>query len=81
MSQIEQKTVIHKTIPLKMIRIGSFLLQPLSPFPKFLYQSLLLLNNFPNDLVEEIPSDFNYLQENFDYKSKDFRHEILERMG
>lgn len=67
MSDITGQKIKHVSIPITVIRIVSILAFPLTPFPRFLYKSLKLLNNFPQDLIEKVPEDHQFLLENFDY--------------
>ncbi|MCG8696413.1 MAG: NAD(P)H-binding protein [Bacteroidales bacterium] len=57
----------HITIPLLGMCFFTWVLQPFNRFPRFLYKNLVLLNNFPVDLVERVPKDHKALRELFDY--------------
>jgi hypothetical protein len=71
----------HVSIPLSIINIVSFLLLPLTPFVRYLYKSLKLLNNFPPDLAENVSEDFKILRELFDYEPVTLEMEISRRMA
>lgn len=68
MTDIGGKKVKHVTIPLLIINVVSFLLLPFTPFVRYLYKSLKMLNNFPHDLAENVPKDHKLLRELFDYE-------------
>ncbi len=62
------KRIKHITIPLFIINIVSILVLPFTPFVRYIYKSLKLLNNFPPDLAENVPDDHKILRELFDYE-------------
>jgi len=80
MSEINGKKIKHLTIPLFLINVVSLLVLPFTPYVRFLYKSLKLLNNFPKDLADEVPKEYKLLQELFDYKSVTLEMEIKKRM-
>ena len=79
-SQISGKEIKHKAIPLMVINIVSFLILPFAPFVRFLYKSLKMLNNFPSDLAENVPSDHKILRDLFDYEPVTLEMEINRRI-
>ncbi len=79
-SSISGKKIKHVSIPLIIINIISFLLFPFTPFLKFLYQSLKLLNNFPPDLAKDVPEEHQKLRELFDYVPVSLETETTRRM-
>jgi uncharacterized protein YbjT (DUF2867 family) len=78
-SQITGKPVKHMSIPLPIVKIVSFLAYPITPFVRFIYKTLLLLNNFPEDLAAEVPVEHKKLIDLFDYKSVSIQEEIETR--
>ncbi|KAA3624618.1 MAG: NAD-dependent epimerase/dehydratase family protein [Bacteroidetes bacterium] len=80
MSAITGQKVKHIAIPITAIRIVSILAYPFTPFPRFLYKSLKLLNNFPEDLIEKVPDDHQFLLENFDYEPITLERAIQEKL-
>jgi len=80
MTELSGKKIKHITIPLFLINIVSFLLLPFTPFVRFLYMSLKLLNNFPKDLAENVPKDHKLLRELFDYEPITLEMEINRRI-
>ena len=79
-SLISGKEIKHKAVPLMVINIVSLLLLPFAPFVRFLYKSLKMLNNFPPDLAENVPSDHKTLRELFDYEPVTLEMEIKRRI-
>ncbi|MEN8155028.1 MAG: NAD(P)H-binding protein [Acidobacteriota bacterium] len=77
---ISGKRIKHMTIPLFLINIVSFLILPFTPFVRFLYKSLKMLNNFPSDLAEDVPKDHKLLRELFDYEPMTLEMEINRRV-
>jgi NADH dehydrogenase len=77
---IAGKKYKHVTIPLSFINIISFILIPFSPFLRFLYKSLKMLNNFPQDLAIDVPNQHRLLRELFDYEPVTLEMEILKRL-
>jgi len=80
MSDISGKRIKHMTIPLFVVNIVSFLLLPFTPFVRYLYKSLKMLNNFPADLAEGVPEDHKLLRELFDYEPITLEMEINRRI-
>ena len=80
MSDISGKRIKHITIPLFLINIVSFLLLPFTPFVRYLYKSLKMLNNFPTDLADDVPKDHKLLRELFDYEPVTLEMEINRRI-
>jgi len=79
-SSISGKKIKHSAIPLTIINVVSFVLLPFTPFVRFLYKSLKMLNNFPHDLAERVPKDFEILNEIFDYDPISLEMEIRKRI-
>jgi uncharacterized protein YbjT (DUF2867 family) len=79
-SEISGKEIKHMAIPLVIINVVSFILIPFTPFVRYLYKSLKMLNNFPQDLASEVPKDHLLLRELFDYEPVTLEMEIRKRM-
>lgn len=80
MSHISGKKIKHMSLPLFLINIISFLLLPFTPFVRYLYKSLKMLNNFPTDLAENVPEDHKKLRELFNYEPVTLEMEIKQRI-
>jgi len=79
-SSISGKNIKHAAIPLIIVNILSFLLIPFTPFLRFLYKSLKMLNNFPPDLAESVPDEHEKLRELFDYTPVSLEDEATRRL-
>ena len=79
-AELSGKEIKHISIPLIIINIVSFLLLPFTPFVRFIYKSLKLLNNFPPDLAEDVPKAHKLLIELFDYEPVSLEMEIKRRI-
>ncbi len=67
-------------IPLFVINTASILTWPFHPFIRYVYWSLKLLNNFPQDLAKKVPMDHQLLLSTFDYIPTTFDEEIQKRL-
>ena len=81
MTEISGKRIKHISIPLFLINTISFILLPFSPFVRYLYKSLKLLNHFPKDLAEDVPKSHKLLLDLFDYEPITLEMEIRKRMN
>lgn len=79
-SREKNKLIKHITIPLFLVNMVSFILIPFIPFVRFIYKSLLLLNNFPEDLASRVPEDHKILRETFEYEPITLESEIVSRI-
>ncbi len=75
-SEITGERIKHIKIPLAVVKIISTIILPFNPFPRFIYWSLKLLNNFPQDLADNVPKDHEVLLNTFTYTSIDIESEI-----
>jgi len=80
MSAISGKTITHMAIPLTIVNIVSLLLLPFTPFIRFLYKSLKMLNHFPPDLAGQVPEEHRRLREMFTYEPVTLEMEIGRRI-
>lgn len=79
-TDISGKRIKYMKIPLFVINVVSFLLLPFTPFARYLYKSLKMLNNFPADLAEDVPKDYQLLRKLFDYEPVTLEMEIKQRI-
>jgi len=79
-TDISGKRIKYIKIPLFVINLVSFLLLPFNPFVRYLYKSLKMLNNFPTDLAESVPKDYQLLRKLFDYEPVTLEMEIKQRI-
>jgi uncharacterized protein YbjT (DUF2867 family) len=54
-------------IPVTPLKIASVLTHPFNPFLLYLVMALRMLNNFPQELVAQVPTDHRALLETFDF--------------
>ncbi len=80
MTDIGGEKIKHMKIPLFLLNLVSFLLLPFTPFVRYLYKSLKMLNNFPVDLAQQVPEDHKLLRELFDYEPVTLEMEIKQRI-
>jgi uncharacterized protein YbjT (DUF2867 family) len=78
-SEITGKNIKHIKIPLAIVKSVSVIVYPFAPFIDFVYQSLKLLNNFPEDLAKEVPADHKVLLKTFNYQPVGFDDEVKKR--
>jgi uncharacterized protein YbjT (DUF2867 family) len=67
-------------IPLFLIKTALIITRPFNPFIRYVYWSFKLLNNFPKDLAENVPIDYQFLLDTFDYSPTPFGVEIQKRL-
>lgn len=79
-SKITGKKVKHFPVPLFLFGFVSILVYPFNPFLRYIYKSLLMLNNFPEDLALMVPEDNKKLRELFKYDPVSLEMEIRKRM-
>jgi uncharacterized protein YbjT (DUF2867 family) len=66
-------------IPLINIKMAALATRPFSPFLQYIYWALKLLNNFPLDLIAQVPEDHQTLLKTFNYRPTSFEMEIRKR--
>ncbi|MFC1746911.1 SDR family oxidoreductase [Candidatus Neomarinimicrobiota bacterium] len=79
-SALTGKRIRHINLPLFIFRVGAMLALPFTPFVRFLYWSLKLLNHFPKDLAGRVPQDHQILLDTFSYSPVTFNMEIERRL-
>jgi uncharacterized protein YbjT (DUF2867 family) len=68
-------------IPVTPLKIASVLTRPLHPFLMYLVMAIRMLNNFPEELVVQVPTDHQLLLETFDFTPTTLEMEARSRMG
>jgi len=79
-SKITGKRVKHFPVPLFLFGVVSILAYPFNPFLRYIYKSLLMLNNFPEDLALMVTEDHKKLRELFNYEPVTLEMEIRRRI-
>lgn len=79
-SKITNLDIKPFTIPLVLLKIASIITLPFSPFVRFLYKTLIMFNNFPEDLAEKVSSDHKFLLDTFSYHPHTFEMEVKKRL-
>ena len=79
-SALSGKRIKHVTIPLFIVNIVSFLLLPFTPFVRYLYKRLKILNNLTTHLADNVAVDHKILRELFDYEPVTLEMEINRRI-
>ncbi|MBN1952650.1 MAG: NAD(P)H-binding protein [Bacteroidales bacterium] len=74
------KEIKHRRIPLAVLKIATAILFPVNPFPRYLYKSLLLLNNFPKDESGRVKEVHQLLLDTFDYQPTSLEMELETRL-
>jgi uncharacterized protein YbjT (DUF2867 family) len=70
-----------RRIPMTPLKIAAVLTRPVNPFLRYLVMALKLLNNFPEQLVAQVPEDHQKLRETFDFTPTTLEIEAQRRMG
>jgi uncharacterized protein YbjT (DUF2867 family) len=78
---ITGQPVRFSKIPLLLLNVATLVMWPFNPYPRYIYWSVKLLNNFPQDLAQRVPEDHQYLLDTFDYTPTTFEMEARERYG
>jgi uncharacterized protein YbjT (DUF2867 family) len=67
------------SVPLTLLKIAAALSRPFTPFVGQLVLAATLMNNFPQDLVAEVPADHQRLRDTFDYAPTTLEMEAQRR--
>lgn len=70
-----------RAIPLVPLRVVGWLLWPIKPFVRYLSWAVTMMNNFPQDLAEEVPADHRRLLETFQYSPTTLEEEARQRLS
>ena len=74
------KSIGFRKIPLLPLKIASIVTWPINPFLRHLYGHVKLMNNFPPDLVAQVPRDHRWLADTFDYTPTTLEMETQRRV-
>jgi uncharacterized protein YbjT (DUF2867 family) len=80
-SEATGRSIGFKEIPLWPIRIVATITRPFNPYLWQMFQSIKLLNAFPEDFVTDLPKDHERLKETFNYASTTLEEEAKRRWG
>ena len=75
------KSIHVQAIPTFPLQIASMVSLPFNPYLHHLVEHLRLLNNFPQDVVADVPDDFRHLMDTFSYKPTTIEAEARRRYG
>jgi uncharacterized protein YbjT (DUF2867 family) len=67
--------------PLLPLKLAAALSKPFYPYLQFIRGAVILLNNFPGDLIEKIPGDHARLLDTFDFVPTTLEDETRRRMA
>ena len=79
--EITGQPIQFSKIPLLPLNIASLVMWPFNLYPRYIYWSVKLLNNFPQDLAQRVPEDHQHLLDTFDYTPTTFEIEAQKRFG
>ncbi len=77
--KVWDREINYTPIPTIPIKIAGLLTWPFNPYLRYLSGSVSLLNLFPQDLAELVPTDFTRLQELFDYQATTLEEYAADR--
>jgi uncharacterized protein YbjT (DUF2867 family) len=80
-SAVGGREIHFHRIPVTPLKIASVLTRPFNPFLMYLVMALRMLNNFPEELVAQVPTDHQLLLETFDFTPTTLEVEARRRMG
>ena len=80
-SQKTGKSIKHLALPLPLINFASAILLPFYPYIRYLYKSLRLLNNFPEDEADKVPDEYTCLSEAFGHRPQSLNDYISEKIA
>lgn len=67
-SLITGQKIEHRKIPLFPLRMAALITKPFNSYLWHFVKFIRLLNNFPQNIINEVPKDHSLLQETFNYK-------------
>jgi uncharacterized protein YbjT (DUF2867 family) len=68
-------------IPVTPLKIAAVLTRPFNPFLRYLTLAIKLMNNFPEQLVAQVPEDHRNLRETFDFTPTTLEMEAQRRIA
>jgi len=78
-SQITGEPIRFIKLPLLPLNIASLVVWPFNPYLRYIFWSVKLLNNFPQDLAQRVPEDYQRLLDTFNYTPTTFEMEAGKR--
>lgn len=75
-----RKIRFHR-VPVTPLKIAAVLTRPFNPFVRYLVMAIKLMNNFPEQLVEQVTADHQKLLETFDFIPTTLEMEAKRRMA
>jgi len=79
-SEVWGRSIRVRKIPLAPLRIAAVVTRPFNPFLRNLVWAVTLMNNFPADIVAQVPEDHARLRRLFDYEPTTLEMEARRRM-
>ena len=80
-SAVWGREIRFQRIPVAPLKIAAVLTRPFNPFLRYLVMALKLMNNFPEQLVAQVPEDHRKLRDTFDFTPTTLEMEAHRRMG
>ena len=81
LSEVLGRRVRVLSPPLFAFNVVSAIVRPFNPFVRYIYWSLKLLNNFPQDTAARVPEDHLLLRRTFAYEPVTFAEEARRRFA
>jgi uncharacterized protein YbjT (DUF2867 family) len=72
---ITGEPIQYVKMPLLPLTIASLVMWPFNPYLRYIYWSVKLLNNFPQDLAQRVSEDHQHLLDTFEYTPTTFEME------
>jgi uncharacterized protein YbjT (DUF2867 family) len=76
-----QRRILYRPVPYLPLRVAATVSRPIQPFLANLLPAIKLLNAFPQEVVEQLPRDLEYLQETFGYQPLRLEEELRRPGG
>lgn len=73
------KPVKHRSVPLWIVNVITFILKIINPFPRLIYQALKMMNHFPSRIAEKASEDHALLKRTFNIRVTTIDDEIRKR--
>jgi len=80
-SAVWNREIHFHRFPVTPLKIASVLTRPFNPFLMYLAMAIKMLNNFPEELAAQVPTDHQLLLETFDFTPTTLEVEARRRMG
>ena len=79
LSDALDQPIKHMKVPTVPLKVLSFITKPFNPYISYLLMGVKLFNNFPQELVDEVPNDHKILRDTFEYTPHTLEMEIKRR--